>query len=185
MIIGLCGKSGSGKTTLAKELIKQCKHKVVHLDIDKVGHNVLTINEVIIDLINNFGSSIINNGVIDRKKLSSIVFSSKDKMNILENITWKYMEIYIDKFLKENKDNIIILDWILLPKTKYFSMCNIKVLLDIPYEIRKERVINRDNITEFNFELRDSAGIIYNHKDFDYVFDNTNEENIKRLVKRI
>ena len=95
------------------------------------------------------------------------------------------MEIYIDKFLKENKDNIIILDWILLPKTKYISMCNIKILLDIPYEIRKERVINRDNITEFNFKLRDSASIIYDNKEFDYVFDNTNEENIKRLVKRI
>ena len=118
MIIGLCGKSGSGKTTLAKTLIKQCKHKVVHLDIDKVGHNVLTIKEVREELINNFGSSIISEGTVNRKKLSSIVFESKDKMNILENITWKYMEIYIDNFLKENKDNIIILDWILLPKTK-------------------------------------------------------------------
>lgn len=185
MIIGLCGKSGSGKSTLARELINQYEGKMVHLDIDKVGHNVLTINEVIIDLINNFGSSIINNGVIDRKKLSSIVFESKDKMCILEEITWKYMEMYIDQFLTENKDNIVILDWILLPKTKYFSMSNIKILLDVPYEVRKERVLNRDNITESKFQLRDSASIIYNHKDFDYVFDNTNEENIKRLVKRI
>lgn len=185
MIIELCGKSGSGKSTLAQKIIKQHKGKIVHLDIDKVGHNVLTIKEVKEELINNFGSSIISDDTVNRKKLSSIVFNSKYKMNILENITWKYMEIYIDNFLKENKDNIIILDWILLPKTKYFSMSNIKVLLDIPYEIRKERVINRDNITEFNFELRDNASIIYNHNDFDYAFDNINEENIKRLVKRI
>ena len=185
MIIGLCGKSGSGKSTLAKKLIKEYKGKMVHLDIDKVGHNILTIKEVQQELINNFGNSIISNGIVNRKVLSSIVFKSKDKMSILENITWKYMEMYIDKFIKENKDNIVILDWILLPKTKYISMCNIKILLDIPYEIRKERVINRDNITEFNFELRDSASIIYDNKEFDYVFDNTNEENIKRLVKRI
>lgn len=185
MIIGLCGKSGSGKSTLARELINQYEGKMVHLDIDKVGHHVLTIKGVQKELINNFGNSVISNGVVNRKVLGSIVFKSKDKMHILEEITWKYMEIYIDKFLTENKDNIVILDWILLPKTKYFSMSNIKILLDIPYEIRKERVLNRDNITESKFQLRDNASIKYNQEDFDYVFNNINKENIKRLVKRI
>lgn len=73
----------------------------------------------------------------------------------------------------------------LLPKTKYFSMSNIKILLDIPYEIRKERVLNRDNITESKFQLRDSASIKYNQEDFDYVFNKNDKENIKRLVKII
>lgn len=185
MIIGLCGKSGSGKSTLARELINQYEGKMVHLDIDKVGHNVLTIKEVGEELVNNFGNIIISDGVVNRKKLSSIVFESKNKMRILEKITWKYMEMYIDQFLTENKDNIVILDWILLPKTKYFSMSNIKILLDVPYEIRKERVLNRDNITESKFQLRDSASIKYNQEDFDYVFNKTDKEKIKRLVKRI
>ena len=185
MIIGLCGKSGSGKSTLARELINQYEGKMVHLDIDKVGHYVLTIKEVGEELVDNFGNTIISDGVVNRKKLSSIVFESKDKMRILEEITWKYMEMYIDQFLTENKDNIVILDWILLPKTKYFSMSNIKILLDVPYEVRKERVLNRDNITESKFQLRDSASIKYNQEDFDYVFNKTDKENIKRLVKRI
>lgn len=37
----------------------------------------------------------------------------------------------------------VILDWILLPITKYFNMCDIKVLLDVPTEIRKYRTIKR------------------------------------------
>ena len=42
MIIGICGKSGSGKTTLANQIIENLPTKAVHLDIDKVGHKVLS-----------------------------------------------------------------------------------------------------------------------------------------------
>ena len=45
MIIGICGKSGSGKSTLSKTLTNHYKN-IIHLDIDKVGHNVLTIEDV-------------------------------------------------------------------------------------------------------------------------------------------
>ena len=45
MIIGICGKSGSGKTTLASHLAKEYEN-AINLDIDKIGHNVLNIEEV-------------------------------------------------------------------------------------------------------------------------------------------
>ena len=41
--------------------------------------------------------------------------------------------------------------------------------LDIPYEIRKERVIKRDNITSMEFDLRDDASIEYDKSKFDYI----------------
>ena len=103
-------------------------------------------------------------------------------MKLLEEITWEYMQKEIDNFINENKDKIIILDYILLPLTKYFNKCNIKILLDIPYSIRKQRVLNRDNIDEEEFDLRDSASIQYNENDFDIVISNE-EENILRRIK--
>ena len=182
MIIGICGKSGSGKSTLSKTLTNHYKN-IIHLDIDKVGHNVLTIKDVKNELIKNYGTSILNNENIDRKKLGEIVFNSRIEMNNLSEITWKYMQIEIDKFLIDNKDKIIILDWILLPISKYFDKCDIKILLDIPYEIRKERAIKRDNITEISFDLREKASINYDTNQFDYVINDNNDEEIKRLVK--
>ena len=95
MIIGISGKSGSGKTTLANQISTIIKKESVHLDIDKVGHKVLTKKEVFEELKKSFGEEIV-------------------------------------------KSNVIILDWILLPITKYFDQCDIKILLDIPYEIRKK-----------------------------------------------
>lgn len=183
MIIGICGKSGSGKSTLANKIIELTKKTVVHLNIDKIGHDVLLIDTVKEELIKSFGSTIIDKDIIDRKKLSKIVFESKIEMGKLTDITWKYMQIEIDKFLNDNKDKIIILDWILLPITKYFNICNLKILLDIPYEVRKSRAIKRDNISESAFDLREKASINYNNEDFDYVLNLIDINVVKKVVE--
>lgn len=182
MIIGICGKSGSGKSTVAKSLIKYYGNETVHLDIDKIGHYVLTIPDVIQKLVNYFGNGLLEDGKINRKKLSVLVFSSPIKMMILTEITWPYMEQEIDKILSI-KNSVVILDWLLLPKTKFFSMCNFKVLLDIPYEIRKERVIKRDNITSMEFDLRDDASIEYDKSKFDYIISDNEQFDVERWVK--
>lgn len=183
MIIGICGKSGCGKSTLSNNIIELTNGKAVHLDIDKVGHNVLKIDEVKEELVNSFGSFIIKENNIDRKKLGKMVFNSRDKMKVLSDITWKYMQIEIDEFLSNNKDRIIILDWLLLPITKYFNMCDLKIFLDIPYEVRKQRAMRRDNISKEAFDLREKASIDFNQENFDYVLKNTDyEELLERLV---
>lgn len=182
MIIGICGKSGSGKSTVAKSLIKYYGNETVHLDIDKIGHYVLTIPDVIQKLVNYFGNGLLEDGKINRKKLSVLVFSSPIKMMILTEITWPYMEQEIDKILS-SKNSVVILDWLLLPNTKFFSMCNFKVLLDIPYEIRKERVMKRDNITSMEFDLRDDASIEYDKSKFDYIISDNEQFDVERWVK--
>lgn len=182
MIIGICGNSGSGKTTLANQIIKLTDNKAIHLEIDKIGHKVLLLPEVKKELIKLYGNKILSESDIDRKKLSTIVFDSKIEMDKLTDITWKYMQIEIDNFLENNKNKIVILDWMLLSKSKYFDMCDIKILLNTPYDIRKRRATRRDNISEESFNLRDQASITYNEENFDYVLK-TNEIDKKKLVK--
>lgn len=185
MIIGICGKSGCGKSTLANQIIELTNNKVVHLDIDEVGHSVLLLPEVKEELINSFGESIIKENMVDRKKLGEIVFDSRNEMSKLSDITWKYMQIEIDNFLYLHKDKIIILDWLLLSITKYFDMCDIKILLDIPYEVRKQRAMKRDGITEEVFDLREKASIDFDESAFDYVLKTNDKEIVKRLVKSL
>lgn len=185
MIIGISGKSGSGKSTLARKIINKSNNKAIHLDIDKIGHSVLLLPEVKEELIKSFSESIIQKNNIDRKKIGEIVFASRKEMNKLSDITWKYMQIEIDNFLNIHKNKIIILDWLLLPITKYFAMCNIKILLDIPYDVRKQRAMKRDNITKEAFDLREKASINFDESAFDYVIKDDNNEIIKRLVKSL
>ena len=181
MIIGICGKSGSGKSTIAKQITSRYKN-AVHLDIDKIAHKSHKDEEVKQKIIGTFTESVLTNNEIDRKKLGRIVFASKEKMKLLEEITWEFMEKEIDNFINENKDKIIILDYILLPLTKYFDKCNIKILLNIPYHIRKQRVLSRDDITEEQFDLRDSASIQYEMSDFDVVLENEKDDILRRIL---
>ena len=184
MIIGICGKSGCGKSTLAR-IIKETHKDAIHLEIDKVGHNALKNELVIKELVETFGENILNENFVDRKKLGEIVFSSRKQMDKLTDITWKVMEREIDEFLNSNKDKIVVLDWLLLTKTKYFNLCDIKILIDIPYEVRLKRAIKRDNITKEAFELRESASTSFDYNCFDYVFNEKNKDEIKRLVNKL
>lgn len=185
MIIGICGKSGSGKSTLANQIIELTNNKAIHLDIDKVGHSVLLLPEVKEELIKAFGESVIKENMVNRKKLGEIVFDSRNEMSKLSDITWKYMQIEIDNFINENKDKIIILDWLLLSISKYFEMCDIKILLDVPNEKRKQRAMVRDGITEEEFDLREKSSIDFDKNMFDYVLKDDEKVELRRIVKQL
>ena len=120
MLISLVGLSGSGKTYISK-LLTSYNPKIIHLDIDKIGHDIYNNQTVVNNLIKSFGKKVIKDGKVNRKALASIVFSSKEAMQMLEEITWSEMEKQIDMFIENNPNKIIILDWLLLPKTKYFK----------------------------------------------------------------
>lgn len=183
MIICLCGRSNSGKGTIAKTFT--ClDNNIIHLDIDRVAHHVNDKEEVKEELVDTFGTQVLNKGKISRKKLGSIVFNDKDEMKKLETITWKYMEKEIDSYISDNKEKIIILDYIMLPRTKYFKTSDLRILVKAPYEERLKRAIIRDNITKELFDQRDGAAINYVDEDFDYVIDN-GKGDVKRKVAKI
>lgn len=181
MLIGICGKSGSGKSTLSNRLKSELENVEV-LSIDRVGHEVLTFSEVMKEIEDTFGSEVTSKGYVDRKVLGEKVFISRHEMDKLTKITWKAMERVIDEFIESNKDKTIILDWLLLPKTKFLNMCDLKILVDVDFETRLSRAMARDGITEDAFRLRDNASIDYDYNDFDVVIDNAYDENVRRLV---
>ncbi len=183
-IIGITGKSGSGKSTLATMLSEQEKCKCIN--IDKIGHQATSNTEISKKLCDVFGKEILgDNKKIDRKKLGDIVFSNKEKMDILTNITWGYMQEVLDEILKENAKTII-LEWALLPISKYWEMCNVKILIQAEDKARKDKVLQRDNISEEYFLKRDSGSIDYDPFKYDFVFYNDYKiETIKKMTRKI
>jgi len=169
-IICVTGKSGSGKTTFASILSK--KLKCQHIDLDKIGHQALLQPEIIVALCNKFGTEILDeDGCVNRKKLGNIVFSDKQKMQEFKYFSWGYIEKTLDNILLQN-NKFIILDGNWLPDTKYWDMCNCKILVISDNIQRKNKILERDNISEEYFYKRDSSNMDYSPFEFDYIFEN-------------
>jgi dephospho-CoA kinase len=184
MIICVLGRSGSGKSYIC-ELLKAFSKNIVHIDVDKIGHDSLKNPIVKKSIIDTFGNRILNENEIDRKKLGKIVFDSEEQMDKLTEITWGYMEKTIDNYIQENNNKIVLLDWQLLMKSKFFKMSDLNILVKSSIEMRMKKAIIRDNITEEEFLLREKAGYQFNEIDFDYVIENDYTENTKIKVKEI
>lgn len=184
MLVCVVGKSCSGKTYIC-ELLKTYSSDIIHLDIDAIAHQILTLDFVCEQLKETFGTSIFNNTSVNRKVLSQIVFNSVEAMNKLTEITWPPMEALIDQFIEENSNKIILLDWQLLLKTKYYLQSDLKILINSPLEKRINKAILRDNITKETFLTREKASYNFEHKDFDYIIENDYSDKIKEKVKEI
>ena len=169
-LIGITGKTGTGKSTIARTLAQKLNGQYV--DIDKIGHQATSDPHIAKKLCDIFGSELLDsNETIDRKKLGNIVFSDTDKMQILTDITWEYMEQELDKILLQ-KQQYFIFDWALLPKVKFWDMCDIKILVTSDDTVRKKRILERDHITLEYLEKRESATLDYSKLVFDFTFDN-------------
>ena len=181
MLICIVGKSGSGKSYISN-IIKKYNESTVYLDVDKIAHKVLELEEVKEQLL--ILGDILTSNKIDRKKLGYIVFNNERKMKYLKEVTWYYMEKIIDKIIKKNKDKIIILDYLFLKETKYFNKSDLNILVDAPFNIRLERATKRDNITKEQFMKRDYSYQL-NEEGFDYIIENVDKEKTKKKVSEI
>ena len=183
MLITITGASGSGKSSISEYLCSLDKN-IVHLNIDTVGHEVLDLPEIKKIISTKFHLKI-ENDKINRKELGDLTFNNHQNMKQLSDITWSSMEGLIDNFIAENKNKIIILDWILIPKTKYFNISNINILVKADFNTRMKRATRRDEIDENAFRKREQATLDFTRNDFDYIIENYDIKQTRKEVKKI
>lgn len=147
MIIGLTGGSGTGKSS-ACEFFK--KKGFLVLDLDKVSRKVCQKGEKCLDeIVDYFGNSIIDeNGELIRRKLGDIVFSDKEKLEILNKITHKYIIEETRNFLEENEGKNIVLDAAVLFEAGAQKLCTHTLCVLSSFENRLKRIMERDSISE-------------------------------------
>jgi dephospho-CoA kinase len=150
MILGIVGKAGSGKSYVSKILEENFKKSIV-IDVDRVGHYVLTLLYVKKKLKEIFGEEIFDeNGEIDRNKLGENVFNDNFKLEKLNEIVhseiYKEIEKKLNNYLK--KYDIISLDAALLFKIGLDKLCDKILLVDASEKERYKRLIKKRNISK-------------------------------------
>ena len=182
MIIGITGRSGAGKSYLSEILAK--KLDLIHIDIDKISHEVLSFDESKKFLLNEFGTEIFDNGILNRKLLGKIVFSDQEKLNKLNNFCQIEMEKKIDEIISSSKKSLI-LDYALLGGLKQFNACDVKILLKADLDTRYSRVKERENISKEYFISRDNSLSDNDESHFDYVYHQISENEINNLIEEL
>ncbi|MCA9069922.1 MAG: dephospho-CoA kinase, partial [Planctomycetaceae bacterium] len=162
-VIGIVGGIGSGKSSLAHGLsdFLRC-HR---LDGDQVGHAVLQQPEVISQLCEQFGESILNEDRhIDRPSVAKLVFGTGEtetrNRRQLEAIVHprirKRLQEELDSVRRRGNLDVIILDAPLLLEAHWDELCDAVVFVDVDRETRLQRVLNR-KWTEDQFAQREQS----------------------------
>ena len=154
-IIGVTGLPCSGKSEAAK-IFGKLGAKVI--DVDRLGHLCLEMEDTITDLTTIFGSGILSTeGKIDRSALGKIVFNSQENLRKLEGILHPQMVTKIEEEIKFlEPEAVMVLDAAILHHMKLDKICKKVYLTYADRAVREQRALTRGWDSE-ELKKRDQA----------------------------
>ncbi|PJJ07474.1 dephospho-CoA kinase [Flavobacterium sp. 1] len=184
-IIGLTGGIGSGKTTVANEF---AAHGIPVYITDLEAKKLMQTDSVLSQIRAEFGDDVFENGLLNRGKLSEIVFNDSGSLTKLNNIVHPAVKQDFKQWLLEHKkDPYIIYESAILFESGSYKECDFIINVVAPLEIRIKRVIDRDKTTrekvleriknQWNNEEKSSKS--------DFIIENTTKEALNLGIVKI
>ena len=144
MILGITGGTGCGKTTLLNVIAE--KGGLI-LDCDALYHQLLARDDRLLQAIEARFPGTVENGQLQRKKLGAIVFSDHNALQDLNKITHSAIKEEVLRQL-ETKPRLAAIDAIALFEGGLAELCDTIVAVTAPVEVRVQRLMQRDQISE-------------------------------------
>jgi dephospho-CoA kinase len=184
-IIGLTGGIGSGKTTIANHFAAEGIPVYI---ADDEARKLMQSPEIIEEIRNTFGDSIFDNAILNREKLSQIVFNNPEKLALLNAIIHPAVRKHFENWVKMHREvPFVIYEAAILFESGSYKNCDFIISVTAPVEVRIQRVIERDKTTreqvvsrinaQWNDEQRSSKS--------DFIIENTEGETAKTAVDKI
>lgn len=140
--VGITGGIGSGKSTIA-QLFTMWGYPVYSADVRSkwLINNDQQVKE---DLINTFGKEIYKEE-LDRKALAAIVFSDKEALSQLNNITHPAVEQDFNEWCTKQESSIVFKEAAILFESNTHKSVDKVICVTAPEITRVQRVMKRDN----------------------------------------
>ncbi|MBX8825644.1 dephospho-CoA kinase [Ochrobactrum sp. SFR4] len=148
--LGLTGSIGMGKSTTAQIFADK---GVPVYDADAVVHQLYQ-SEAVPLIAEAFPEAVID-GQVDRKILSASVLGKPEQLKKLENIVHPLVHAKEQQFLRDAEAKgakLVVLDIPLLFETGGTNRVDQILVVSAPYEMQRERVLSRENMTEEKFQ---------------------------------
>lgn len=139
----ITGGIGCGKSTVSKLL--SLKGFCI-VDADVISHEILNKNVATIKA--NFGAEIIENGVVNRSKLGSIIFNHQAKKELLESLLHPliYQRIIEQCCILETKKKPYFIELPLYFESKFDYKARFVVCVYAPQDTQLQRIMKRNNL---------------------------------------
>lgn len=158
VIYGLTGQTGAGKSTVAKELEKK---GYLIVDGDVAAREVVEKGSPVLDrLAETFGSDILDeNGELIRSALAKKAFATEENRQKLNAITHPAVTKWSIDFIKKNfaDHKGAVIDAAAIFDSDIRRYCTKMIVVTAPEDIRLERILKRDGLTEDAAMLRIKA----------------------------
>jgi len=185
--LGVTGLMGSGKSYICS-LFKELGVPVYNSDerAKWVSNNIPELKE---KLIQEFGD-IYTDGELDKAKIRKIVFvdGGEDKLKLLNQICHPYVYNDFQDFCDLHSDKtLIVAESAILFEAGMNKRLDKILFVDVPYDIRLRRTLDRDNITKSEYDNRMKKQISSQEKIqmSNYIIDNSTSESKMEKVKLI
>ena len=152
-IIGITGGSGCGKTTLLNCIAER---DGLVLDCDAIYHRLLQEDAALLAAIDHRFPGVVENGILQRKKLGNMVFSDENALSDLNKITHTAVKTEVQRQLAANP-KLAAIDAIALFESGLDQLCHTTVAITAPREDRIVRLMARDGISREYAEKRIDA----------------------------
>lgn len=175
-ILGLTGQTGAGKSTVSAVFEK---NGAAVINADKLVSELYMPGSVCLKILSaEFGGDIIlPDKSLDRKKLAQRAFASKEKTAILGKLIHPFvLSLFLEKteeFVNTDK-KLIVFDAPQLFESRANMICDYIISITADENIRRQRIIQRDNISEQMADTRIKAQLSENYfkENSDFILEN-------------
>ncbi|MBU2866732.1 dephospho-CoA kinase [Pacificibacter marinus] len=184
IVIGLTGSIGMGKSTTA-EMFKAAGVPV--WDADSTVHRLYSSDADTIEAISKICPKATTTGTVDREVLKDWIKATPSGLSQLEQIVHPLVAQDRQAFLETNLAKIVVLDVPLLFETGLSTSVDFVVVVSVPADIQRARVLARPNMTVAQFEaiLAKQTPDADKRAQADFVIDTSSIELAKASVQKI
>lgn len=150
--IGLSGGIGSGKSYVA-EILEKMGFSVYYSDAQAKALTD-THPHIKSELIKRFGTSIYEDGVLNRKALASLIFDSEEYRLFVNNLIHPIVRADFDAWCAQQHSSLVFNEAAILFETGAYRQFDATVLVIAPIDIRLQRIMKRDRCTHEQAEAR-------------------------------
>ena len=184
-IIGLTGGIGSGKTTIANHFMEA---NIPVYIADDEARKIMQSEEIAGAIRKTFGDSIFDDAILNRQKLSQIVFNDPEKLKLLNAIIHPAVKKHFQDWVLNHKNApFVIYEAAILFESGSYKNCDLIITVTAPQETRIQRVIQRDKTTRelvlkrINAQWNDEQRIAKS----DFIVENVNPKTTKAEIDKI